>query len=316
MRSELVFNDLSATGSSRDKYEAQKALKNFINLFKDARGRFSDRLLVGRELGSIKLLEDYTVSQCLRDLGSHERKYVSAFYAMMNRSKKIRTEEGDRDKEMVTKADRYSDTLLYAYLENQVLISFPVDEYKESMVSLILRMLREGNLVEEPVQMPNISKKEHLASKPIRAFLRDERVELLNDFCHPDLFWEHRRALYPNMIFCDNVKRHLKKIDPPTFSDNLRKVEVLHQFFRNWDWGSFDYTDIPGTSPQSADTLKKYRAEHTFETPDGKVEVFSYHIKGASHKTRVYFTLNHQKKKVIIGSIGKHLPCVKYGKIG
>lgn len=315
MRSELVFNDLSALGSSRDKYEAREALKNFIKLFKNARGRFSDRILVGRDLGSLKLLDNYTVSQCLRDLGPHERKYVSAYYAMMNRSKKVRTEERDKDKEIVTKEDRYSDTLLYAYLENQVLISFPVDGYKESMVSLILRMLKEGNLIEEQVQLTNISKKAHLSSRPVRTFLRDERIELLKDYCHPDLFWEHRRDLYPNMVFCENVKRHLKKIDPPTLSDNLRKVEVLYSFFRNWDWGSFDYTEIPCTSPQSADTLKRYKAEHTFETPDGKAEVFSYHIKGASHKTRVYFTLNYQKKKVIIGSIGKHLPCVRYGRI-
>ena len=59
-------------------------------------------------------------------------------------------------------------------------------------------------------------------------------------------------------------------------------------------------------------TLQQYGAQHTFQCPDGKPRVFSWHVPMTPGAWRLFFYPDGRKRKAFIGHIGSKLPNVSY----
>lgn len=58
---------------------------------------------------------------------------------------------------------------------------------------------------------------------------------------------------------------------------------------------------------------EKKKDEHTFQLPNGKIQIFSWHIRyTGGYAGRIFFYPVPEEKKIYIGHIGHKLPTAKY----
>jgi len=133
----------------------------------------------------------------------------------------------------------------------------------------------------------------------------------------PETFWERRKLLFSNIIFCESIESDLKKIGGTFLSlikDKL--VEFDRYISTNWKDGNFNYNDANSKSslnisPESKKTMEqqKYYNQRLFSMPDGRRICFELHIKTSGN---LRFHFYPENNKIYIGYIGKHLDTDKY----
>lgn len=129
--------------------------------------------------------------------------------------------------------------------------------------------------------------------------------------------WEQRSKLFPNLVFCDDVKEQLYK-DPEKFhiESIMRKLQGLQEYFAKCG-DIYDPKELGMNARTESDTvksdpeLKKYRL---FRLPNGEEKYFYDHIgfSGKFKGGRIYFLPCPSKKFCYIGYIGRHLPTDKF----
>lgn len=128
--------------------------------------------------------------------------------------------------------------------------------------------------------------------------------------------WERRQELYPNLIFCENVKKQLYE-NPQKY--HIEKImlhlDILQEYFITKN-GEYREQDLKGlglnVSPES-DSVNQdnhLRNMRTFKLPDSGISTyFSEHIKFNSiFATRMYILPKAGTDKCYVGYVGKHLP--------
>lgn len=125
--------------------------------------------------------------------------------------------------------------------------------------------------------------------------------------------WEKRERLYPNLIFCDDVKKHI--YDNPEKYHIIKIMERLKklQDYFSQPHGFYDPKELGLNARTESDTvkndpdLKKYRL---FKLPTGEQKYFFDHIGfyGKFSGGRIHFLPMVEEHKCYIGYIGKHLP--------
>lgn len=129
--------------------------------------------------------------------------------------------------------------------------------------------------------------------------------------------WEKRKELFPNLVFCENVKKQLYD-DPEKFHiiRIMNQLECLQGYFHSCST-KFSLQDVnknarmESYSVQNSPKLKKFRL---FKLPNGEKKYFFCHISftGKFSSGRIYFLPDCPSKKGYIGYIGRHLPTKKY----
>lgn len=119
--------------------------------------------------------------------------------------------------------------------------------------------------------------------------------------------------LFPSLLFHENAIEQLKKeVEVKHVPIICRKLLELEKYFAEWDGGDFDENAFPArsVSPQSKETLKMFKREHTYEF-DGKEILVSYHIRYTGNiPGRIYFYPDTSSKKAYICSLTTKLPTV------
>lgn len=128
--------------------------------------------------------------------------------------------------------------------------------------------------------------------------------------------WEHRQELYPNLIFCENVKDQFYENPQKYHIERIMfHLDILQKYFINKN-GEYREQDLKtlglNVSPES-DSVKNnlyFRNLRTFKLPDSRISAyFSEHIKFNSiFATRMYIMPKAGTDKCYIGYVGKHLP--------
>lgn len=120
-------------------------------------------------------------------------------------------------------------------------------------------------------------------------------------------------SLYPSLIFhktaLDQIKNQLEKQHIPTV---CKKLSQLEQYFSTWDGKVFDQNSFPNrsVSPQSPETLNRYKKQHTYTFSDKSV-IVSYHMRYTGNiPGRIYFYPDNDLKKARICSLTTKLPTV------
>ena len=127
--------------------------------------------------------------------------------------------------------------------------------------------------------------------------------------------WDHRNELYPRLQFCESVGEQLKDVlsGDSKLRPIMKKLSEFEDFCKNWNSGPFDNEVIPGkVTPESPETLEKYGNVRTFRCPDGQYMVFSWHARITPGEWRIHFHPVEDKRQLIIGYIGHHLPTVRF----
>ncbi|HLP87954.1 MAG TPA: hypothetical protein VK184_05025 [Nostocaceae cyanobacterium] len=126
--------------------------------------------------------------------------------------------------------------------------------------------------------------------------------------------WDRRKELFPDLEFCDNVRKQLSDIRAGQLELQpvIKSLREFQRCCQNWTSGAFSVENCAlDVSGESEPTLNKYSRERTFLCPDDQERLFELHIKLKFCNWRIHF-FPVQPGKVYIGYIGRHLPTVKY----
>ncbi|MEH2055495.1 MAG: hypothetical protein V7K97_04835 [Nostoc sp.] len=170
----------------------------------------------------------------------------------------------------------------------------------------------DGEIISEIVEIIHASRSSHVQEHASLIQQHQERIyQNVSDGLE---VWNRREELFPNLEFCDAVRRQLEDIR--TGQLELQSVVSilfeLHKCSKNWENGYLNLDGYPiEESGESKPTLDKYFKERTFRCPDGEERLFERHVKLRFCNWRIHF-FPVKPGQVIIGYVGRHLPTVKY----
>lgn len=147
-------------------------------------------------------------------------------------------------------------------------------------------------------------------------FLREEcKKDKYSNIASGYDFWDNKETLFPNLLFCENVKEQIYK-DPGMEHINaiIKRLEILNAYYIGHD--IFDIKTLGFNARSESDSVKnneKLKKLRNFKKPDGSYSYFYNHISFTGIFTgRIHFLEDNNLKKIYIGYIGVHLPTAKY----
>lgn len=166
-----------------------------------------------------------------------------------------------------------------------------------------------GGFVDGPETIRHASRAEHISHAHVE-WIRDRVRNAVRD--GNDL-WFKVDEWFPNLIFCENVRRQIQALlsGTPQLSGIVERLLALETYCKNWDGDGFDRRVLPpqyGCSPESSQTLNRFGNQREFECPDGKRRLFDLHLKGLRGHWRIHIWPDAANRKIIVGYIGPHLP--------
>ena len=151
----------------------------------------------------------------------------------------------------------------------------------------------------------------------VEELVENNRQFLYNDISSGQDLWEKRELLFPNLIFCECVKRQLYD-DPERYHiiKIMERLQHLQNYFASYD-GIYDADRLGFSARSESDTVKSnptLRNMRYFKKPNGEFSFFFDHLgfTGKYSGGRIYFLPCDSEKKCYIGYIGRHLPTKKY----
>ena len=123
--------------------------------------------------------------------------------------------------------------------------------------------------------------------------------------------WINRTTIYPNLVFCQEVKSQIMKVGASKVLNQIfDRLHALNSYVADWTVGDFDYLDLNSktnlrVSPESDTTINKFGTLRKFKISDGRKVVFTLHIKTGN--LRFHFYPDNASQTVYIGYIGSHL---------
>ena len=124
----------------------------------------------------------------------------------------------------------------------------------------------------------------------------------------------------PSLILLDFARSQImNRLEFTALPVVAEKFVMLETYFSAWDGTRFDPDCFPTKSvrPESKETLKQFKEEHTFRH-NGQNYLVSYHMvytfKGSGRPGRIYFYPNAEGRKALICTVYTKLPCVSYQK--
>ena len=124
--------------------------------------------------------------------------------------------------------------------------------------------------------------------------------------------WEKRAEFFPHLVLCGEVQKQLRQIGMSGhLAQIIARLRTLDEFVATWKTGSFnsdqlnDETNLR-VSGESASTMRLYSGQRRFKLPDGRRELFEFHVKTGD--LRFHFYADNPERKVYVGYIGPHLP--------
>lgn len=316
---QMVLNELSAQFPAESVVSGRKMMEEFLNTYMQVRKLIAnDTIFLNQDYQSFLLAPEYRIEQWRND-GAVDMELKRRFRSMLNHSSIYHSESFRESREKTFEAefqhgDQYSVGCQLAYEREDVAVSFLSDDkWRTPQIDGVYRWMDdEGNVGELHVQVSNVSCEENISE-----FESVYRQQLDKDnrenFKSGNDIVDRRRALFPNLVFCEVALRQLQRdIGAAEVSQVYKKLMELQQFAENSD-GIFQKEKLNKATPESTETLKRYQEEHTFQLPDGTTRIFSWHIRfTGTIAGRIFFEPELKSGIIYIGHIGKKLPTVWY----
>lgn len=310
----LVFNELSLCSISNDKDIGgtifEKFLKTYSSAIKENVG-FSRDIITAIDLNSIEISEGYFVSEW-RNQRNVDKDLQMLFKRMCDRQRVESVNDNDSE---ITCDKGSGKGLLIAYQNDMTIISLDNDAYWSSYY--IKCEYYNLELDESAaVVLRNICSISNINNN--MADILQRKKSSIISCATPNELFERVESMFPSLIFhkvaLDQIKYQLEK---QHVSVVCKKLMELEQYFVKWDGKVFEEGAFPNrsVSPESKETLREFRKEHTFEFEDNIKVLVSYHIRYTGNiPGRIYFYPDNELKKARICSLTTKLPTVKYPK--
>lgn len=323
MNFDLILNELSLRNPASNEQIAQQRMSEFIKTIKAIKAQgVRVNLRTKNNFHTIILARDYPIRRWLNNASEVERVFIKTLATKTPFSTDIANSEiQDIENNASLSEFIYQGELAIglgvAHVLNTIAISFLSEECWDcSRLEIEFRWFDEenGQLVNKSkiVEVIHASRSDHVQEhvnliQQIKERIRqgvDDGVEL----------WQRREELFPNLEFCDAVRRQLENIltGQLELQPVVNTLSQLQKCCENWNYGYFNLDGYPiEESGESKPTLDRYKKERTFLCPDGQERLFDRHVKLRFCNWRIHF-FAQKPGKVIIGYVGRHLPTVKY----
>lgn len=193
--------------------------------------------------------------------------------------------------------EKIFNTLTFSYDEN----TWGLSNY--DVIITTLNEDEEGNLKEskELYNTRNVTNEKHF----------NEHVDFINNQVSKSIqggkeLWKLKSDLFPNLIFCDEVKSQIADMYYNTlgFKQIIMCLFDLQNAAANCDGNPIKPEDFPSlTTKESSSRLKKFKERLTILGPDGNYFFCSWHSRYTPGAGRIHFYPIEKEKRFVIGSI-------------
>lgn len=305
----LVFNELSLDDTPQNRDDGKKLIENFIKVYSCAVSgefRFNREVYTSVDFNKIEIAKDYSIAEWRNNKNIDidiKRKFKNIC------DKQIIIEPDDEIEMSFSHTDKKPIGALAAYINNHFLFSLSTNDFwKEFEIKGNVYSLNDDENKE--VSLHNISTEEHLDGNT--DVFKKAQKSSLDQYTTPEKLSEKLDEIFPYLIFHEEAKNQLKnKVEVSHLDAIKNKLYEINECFSSWDEGPFDNKKFESKiSPQSQETLKKYKKEHTYEFEGEKILV-SWHLRYTGGIAgRIYFYPYEKRRKAIICSLTVKLPTV------
>lgn len=315
---QMILNDLSARFPVETREDGKQIMDSFLETYFEVKKIIcNDSILLDQDYRSFELAQGYRIEQWIND-PTVDVENKRRFRSLLNKSgvydAKEYEQENESDFRTEFQQEEYtSKGCLLAYEMDGVAVSFLSNERWKApeIEGTYLELDEDGELTEQPVKIPNVSFQENV--KHFRNYYDQKKKDwrytgigsgqdILNCAKH----------MFPNLIFCENARQGCKNVgvsEAEQVYERLLKLQHAAETMEN----KFDKNSLPKATPESRVTLERFSEEHTFLLPNGKVQLFSWHIRyTGGYAGRIFFHPVPKENIIYIGHIGPKLPTVKY----
>lgn len=309
---QMILNELSLCTWQEGQSKAVQILEQFINTYSEAvkaGNGFERAILTSIDLNSLEISKGFYVSQW-RNI-TQDRDMLRRFKNMCDRQVAL---ECNQDTAEVTCEKGAGKGLLAAYENEAFCISFASEPYwNKFIIPCDYYSLEEDQICS--VDVHNLSNKEQFVEYASQiSEMREREISGINT---PQQLLECLDELFPSLIFHQVALDQLAgQVQVCHVGALCNKLMSLEKYFSKWDGERFEEEAFPfrSVSPQSKQTLERFKAQHTFTFPEGQV-VVSYHMRYTGNiPGRIYFHPANQLKKAYICSLTTKLPTVSEPK--
>lgn len=308
---QMVFNELSTSNNEVSLGEINCLISTFVKTYSEVlktQSGIHRSIATPINFNDLELAPGYYLAQW-RNAPTVDKDEKMRFLGICERQ--TITTPSFSDTLYVQHAGDVGSGLQIAYEKNSPLISFRsnADWEKHSIQCELYDIESEE---ESRISLNNLSSVETVKenSEWIKGRIEEEYASVDT----PTAFLSQYQKLFPSLCFHrDALDQMRTQINPVNVSTIVEKLLVLEKYFSNWDGGKFDRSVFPPrfVSPESEETLKRFKKEHTFVW-SGRELLVSYHIRytGGNIPGRIFVYPDHETRKCIVCSLDTKLPTV------
>ncbi len=312
----LTLNELSINRLNLQDYsEARDIITQFVLFIKTlSEHNIIDELIFPNDLFSIRLVDGYGLNEWFTDKNV-EFKNKQYFRRILDKYKRY-IDQGELAGEFAVNID---DSVVNAIgcafaLERQnTVVSLPTHTlWRNKIISGEYTFINDEELTTRKCSVDNLH-----TLVPIVDVIKSYRKEMYEGISSGQDLWEKRLRLYPNLIFCDDVKDNLYEDSEKYHIMNvMTKLNRLQEYFSTYN-GKYDPKKLGMNARTESDTVKNdptLKNLRLFRKPDGSEDYFYDHIgfSGKYSGGRIHFLPDNDNRKCYIGYIGRHLETKKF----
>ena len=305
----LVFNELSQLDILDNKADGCRIFEDFLKTYSKAVSSdigFARGIITTFDLNNIEISSGYYAAEWRNSKGIDRD--LQTRYKRLCDLQELRT-YSDSDSELTYKG-KVSVGLHIAYQEDLTAISIRNSSYwNDYYLKCEYYVLDLDETFQ--VNLRNICSSQTIDDN-IDDIL-DRKQAYANSCSTSQEMLDKLDELFPSLVFhkvaIDQIKNQIEKQHIPII---IRKLQQLESYFSDWNGEFFDQSSFPNrnVSPQSVETLKRFKDDHTFVFDDEKI-IVSYHMRYSGNiPGRIYFYPDKKIKKARICSLTTKLPTV------
>ncbi len=301
---QLIFNELSLN----DMLCVEDGI-NYFHIFlntysKAVKAGFDRTVLTYIDLNAIQIAKNYYTFQWRN--GKVDRDMLRRYQGLCDRQYICNENYLDYD---VQVNERSGKGIIYAFLHDEVLFSMCSQEVFRSF-KIEAQYFSVENEQEKKIEILNISCVEDVDYN-LEMWIARKKIEYEEDVEIGE-FLDKLQEYYPTLEFGKVARNQLEnEIEQQHYKTIRLKLYELERVFSKWDGGQVLETMFQSKmTPESTETLKRFKDEHTFLVGD-KTVLASYHIRYTGKLAgRIYFYPDRESKKCYICSLTTKLPTV------
>lgn len=316
---QMILNELSADFPVATIEEGKQVMSDFLAVCKEVRKLIeNDTMIMDKDYNLFYLAKDYHISDWRKD-HTVDREKQRLFRSILNKAVVYDGRELDDVQIDLTNSEficnkRSAIGCLIAYETNNFVVSFMTREcWGKQYIKGLYSTLLEEKTIEKPkqVQVLNIGRAKD-SEMMKNHFAKQVNEKFVNVRSGKELL-ERMQEWFPAVKLCENAKEQLLRENAYiNIQQIIKKLQELNDYFSSVK-GSFEPAALKYCTVESEATLNQYREDHTFQTPDGKSQLFSFHLRfTGTFAGRIFFIPDVLHNCCIVGHIGKKLKNKKF----